>query len=71
MGLSAYGNRMEHDFSWLLKLGEGRYEISADYLKGFKQGEPGPSKQVPLYNEKVLARLGPPVSRCPNDRSLR
>lgn len=60
MGLSSYGDREKYDFSWLLEYGNGRYQINLDYLKSFKPGEPGSHKQIPIYNEKLIQRLGSP-----------
>jgi carbamoyltransferase len=60
MGLSSYGDRSKHDFSWLLSYRDGEYSINMDYIKGYKPGEPGPSKQVPLYSENLIKKLGKP-----------
>ena len=60
MGLSSYGDRDSFDFSWLLDNSYGIYRINTDYLKGHKEGEPGATKQIPVYNQKLIDRLGAP-----------
>lgn len=60
MGLSSYGNRERFDLSWLLGTSNGMYQINTDYLKGHREGEPGATKQIPVYNQKFIEKLGPP-----------
>lgn len=59
MGLSSYGDGEKYDLSWLLGYDNGTYQLNDEYLKGFRLGEPGAHKQVPIYNEKLIEKLGP------------
>ena len=60
MGLSSYGNGDRFDFSWFLPYGDGGFDLNTDYVMGFKPGQPGPSKQVPLYTQAFVDKMGRP-----------
>jgi carbamoyltransferase len=61
MGLASYGDRDGRDLSWLLRYGGGSYHLDEQYLQGFRPGEPPPTKHMPSYNERFLARMGAPA----------
>jgi carbamoyltransferase len=65
MGLSSYGDKEKFDFSWLLEINDGIYQLNTEYIKGHKPGEPGVTKQIPVYNQQLIKKLGPP--RGPGD----
>jgi carbamoyltransferase len=60
MGLSSYGKRGKHDFSWLVGYEGGKYNLNTEYIKIPEPGKPNPSKQEPFYTEKLIDKLGPP-----------
>lgn len=58
MGLSSYGNRNFHDFSWLIKVENGQLALDENYLIRILHGQPSAHKDEMLFNEKFIEKLG-------------
>jgi len=67
MGLAAYGDGNKHDFNWLLECNNGNYDLNQKYLKTYEKGQPGPHKQIPIYNDNFLDKMKE-APRNPNGR---
>lgn len=53
MGMAAYG-RPVYDFSPILEVTEDGYQFHCDFIRGMKDGAPGPSKQERLFDQFPL-----------------
>lgn len=58
MGLAPYGTP-QHDLSDILKINQDGFEFNTDYIQKIEVGQPQPSIQQAIYNEKLIELLGP------------
>jgi carbamoyltransferase len=58
MGMASYG-KPTVDLSWLLKSGDGSYEMDSALLRTTSAGEPPFSPQERLFKREIEKRLGP------------
>lgn len=57
MGMASYG-RPTQDLSWLLKVEDGNYELDESFISRVKAGSLNPSKQEPMYSDRMLEKAG-------------
>jgi carbamoyltransferase len=57
MGMASYGKPTE-DLSWLLKIGDGGYELNEAHIVALSNDAPNPSKQEPLYSDALIEKVG-------------
>ncbi len=60
MGLSSYGDKTKFDFDWLIDFNNGALKLNTDYLISIPPGTPSPQRDMMLFNQKFLDKLGAP-----------
>ena len=70
MGLAPYaGENVNIDLSFLLNFSAGKYFLDEEYLNGFIEGRPSPTKQELLFNSKFEKKIGFPSRKPGSDIS--
>jgi len=60
MGLAPYGNPDAVDISFLLKIGNGAFQVNDAYMKHYAPGQPQGSRQQAIFNKHLIDKLGAP-----------
>ncbi len=60
MGLAPYGDPNKIKLDWLLDTIDGGYKFNQNYIQKLEPGQPQPSRQQAIYDDKIFEILGNP-----------